>query len=87
MNSIVADQDWREHDITIGGEQPITSEINDMLYDTLIEVIDPVEGHLLASLRLPFHNIGFIGENAIATLKELESGLVQIEIWQLRFIK
>jgi len=85
LNSVVAARDWREHEIILGYEQPITPAINDKLYDTLIEVIDPVEGRLLASLRLPFYNFGFIGKNAIARERELESGLVQIEIWQVHF--
>jgi hypothetical protein len=79
----VAGSDWRDYDVIVGPGHPMTLELMDKLYDTLIEVVDPNTGRLIASQRLPFYNRGFVGENVIARRRMLESGLIVIDIWQL----
>jgi hypothetical protein len=82
--TVTAGSDWRTYNIEIGPGHPKTAEVDDQLYDTIIEVIDPSSKRLLASRRLPFYTRGIVGKNLIAHPRELISGQIIIEIWKLR---
>jgi hypothetical protein len=54
------------------------------LRSSIIEVIDPEKGQLLASLRFPGFVMGFIGDDRLAVLVETPDGVPRTEIWRVR---
>jgi hypothetical protein len=55
--------------------------------DTMIDVIDPLKGQLLASQRVEGAFIGFASENLIYSRRELDSGSEVIDVWQVRLVE
>lgn len=82
----VADKDWRSAvRAAAPGEQHATVIDEQRYRDTVIEVLDPGSGTLLASLRLPQHIKQFISDDLVGTVLEDADGVPRLQTWNLRF--
>lgn len=79
-----ADESWNAHQIARGEGVRFSPADRDRLYDSVLELIDPHAGSVIAALRLPFHAGGFIDDQTLWTLRESESGLWFIDVWTFR---
>ncbi|HEX7239674.1 MAG TPA: 6-bladed beta-propeller [Longimicrobiaceae bacterium] len=81
----VADQNWRKRALRrVGSEYEITPEDQDHFYDTVIEVLDPRTGRLVASARHPRYVRGFAGDGLLYTYREDADGVPAYEVWRTR---
>jgi hypothetical protein len=87
VNAIVAGEDWKSHGVMLGEGHPMTPKVHDQLYDSVIEVIDVRSRRVVAALRVPFYNAGFVGRGVIASVRETESGARVIDLWRLALIR
>jgi hypothetical protein len=84
----VADARWRartQGKSSIAGAGSIgrpPDELQDSLYDSILEVFDPERGVLLASRRLPQH-LGFAGPGFVYSQRVSTDGAFKKEIWRL----
>ena len=66
---------------------PDIDPLSERLYDSMIDVIDPVSGTLIASKRLPFGIHTYIGNGLVSNVHSLPSGLVEVTVWRVRLIR
>jgi hypothetical protein len=69
-------QDWRAGK---GKPQPVHES-----FDTIIEVIDPATGKLIASLRVDPFVINALSEGYVASYREETDGTPVVDVWQVR---
>jgi hypothetical protein len=55
------------------------------IYDTLVEVIDPTGGRLLASQRIPQLLIGFLEDDYVAALHTDSLDVPYVDIYRVQF--
>lgn len=81
----VADSDWRSAVRPPSANERHGTVIDEQRYrDTVIEVLDPDSGRLLASVRLPHHMKQFVSEDLIGTVLEDANGTPRFQTWQVR---
>lgn len=68
-------------------EKPITTQMRDRLFDTLIEVVDPLNGRLITSRRFDELLLPFFGDRRVTHLLEDESGTKSLEVWKFTIQK
>lgn len=56
-------------------------------YDTVIEVIDPASGELIASTKVESYLVRFLGDNLVVGYREDAAGYPSIRIWRLTVAK
>jgi len=56
----------------------------DKLYDTLLEVVDPVRKVVLASERLDVHILGFVEDGLTYSMSGLSASKVRVLVWRFR---
>ncbi len=78
----VADTNWKKGRVGHGGGRPV--EEMTRRFDTVVEVIDPETGHLLASARDPGIPPTFITADLVFRPVESRDGGARIEVWQVR---
>jgi hypothetical protein len=87
LNMSVAAENWRD---ALGGEDDMEGNavlIPGKLYKrTIIEVIDPVEGKLLARRELPYQFTGFVAPGLLSHTWLDELGLPRLEVIPLRLV-
>lgn len=81
---LVADRDWRRA-VSTGGPHGSTITSNDAYRDTLLEVIDPVRGRVLASARLP-NTFLHLGRNRVGAVVTNADGVPFFAVWQLDLV-
>jgi hypothetical protein len=83
---IVPERRWRAPKLTQVGSEFAVQDSGPMheLFDTIIEVIDPIAGTLLARSRVDQYFNQFADGEHLARRLELPSGEVVVEIWRLR---
>lgn len=81
-----ADPRWAESGYVRAEGEPMGPIVMDSLYDSVIEVLVPDEGTLIASLRVPARFVGFAGPNLLFRLAEAPEGEVQAEIWRVELV-
>lgn len=65
-------------------EQPMPPfDVVDAGHDSIIEVIDPLTGRLLASQRFPQYLMGAIGEDIVYSMRATPEGDLRIDIWRV----
>lgn len=82
----VADENWRQTRPAAGA--PVERGLLSLAqrapnYDTIVEVIDPRNGQLLASIRRPESFFGVRGAPLLYTVRENQAGAESLEIWRL----
>jgi hypothetical protein len=84
----VADKNWRRgHEASHMGENgtPVYSGVEkDRYLDTMVEVIDPRRGRLVASVRMPVVVEGLVGDDLAYSWRSDSLGYDHIDIWRLR---
>lgn len=82
----VADEEWRSAMRPPGAGERHATVIDEQRYrDTVIEVLDPESGRLLASIRLPQHIKQFISDDLVGTVLEDADGVPRLQTWYLQF--
>ena len=84
----VPDEDWKDALTTRtapGGRTLHISRDQNLMYDTIIEVIDPDEGKVVATGRHPSAVWGFTNEGDLIFHRYLEDATPVCEIWRARF--
>lgn len=81
--SVRADAKWDHQRASSGERRRYSPAKMDGMFDSMLELIDPTSGSLLASLRLPFYAGGFVDETSIWSLRETEAGAWLIDVWNL----
>lgn len=82
----VADENWRSALRPPAAGERHTTVIDEQRYrDTVIEVLDPESGRLLASIRLPQHIKQFISDGLVGTVLEDADGVPRLQTWHLQF--
>lgn len=81
----VAALDWKDHMVPkqVAGRIIDQPDSMDGIYDTIIEVVDPESGQLLASQRFPDLIWGCQG-GILFGLSEDDMGVPRVEFWQLK---
>jgi hypothetical protein len=80
----VADQRWRDGVYEMRTPEGVSTDSDrNALLDTVVEVIDPEQGTVLASLRVEEALHGFAADGVAYSFSETE---VRIQIWALRLI-
>jgi hypothetical protein len=82
----VADANWRRsaRKPNASGEYAVRPTDRDLMFDTVIEVIDPKTARVIATRRIPQEVGSFIGEGTtIATYREDQTGAPGFDIWRL----
>lgn len=75
-----ADRDWSE------GRARATDPTRNSVRDGLIHAVDPRSGQILAELRTP--RPGYMTSTGlIASLREVPSGLIEIDLWRPRLVR
>ena len=78
--TVVASSRWQElWDDSMSG----TGQFDYRMFETVIEVLDPISGRLLASERIPERAYGFVGPLGIYTYLEDSSGQPSIRVLSL----
>jgi hypothetical protein len=52
------------------------------IYECVLEVLDPTDGHLVASHDLPGDFFGFTGPDKLYQFEEDSAGMLTIHIWR-----
>jgi hypothetical protein len=78
--SLVAKDDWKR----AYERRDVQSPPGYLKFDTVIEVIDPGRGRVLARRRLPILATGFVGPD-LFSYAESETGVPTITIWTVGF--
>ncbi len=79
------DPNWKRHHILRGEGVPYSPTDQDKLYDSVVDVIDPKTGALMASAVLPQRVGGFVDAQRVWVLRETRAGLWVIDIWRFTF--
>ena len=80
----VADERWKDSEIWLGEGHSLTPEKLGAMYDTLVEIIDPIRGLVLASARLPFFPEAVAGPGIIVSLRTVADGHHVVDVWHVR---
>jgi len=83
--SVKQDANWRTHRIVRGEGVPHSPSDEDKLYDSVIDVINPTTGALIATATLPQRAGGFVDTQRVWALRETRAGLWVIDIWRIHF--
>jgi hypothetical protein len=86
----VADSGWKARDGTpTQTEGGMMNRVHytqfDEFFDTIVEIIDPKRGVLLASKRLPQYFYDFAGDGIVWSLREDKDGIAHIDVHRLAF--
>lgn len=83
VTSVVASDDWREA-VTAYWEDPRDVYAFMQVYDTILEIIDPISGELLVSQRLSdIQTSGWIDEDLILSYREDELGYPFLDVYRI----
>jgi hypothetical protein len=80
----VADRNWRRA-VRRGGPHGYTIDNDDDYLDTVIEVIEPRRGRVLASRRFPM-TVQFIGQGLMGTVVTDEDDVPYYAVWGMRLL-
>ena len=82
-----ADDDWAtaigEGVSPLSGRLELTILDEAAYWDTVIEVIDPASGQLIAQTVLDGHAYGFGGDGVVFTYEETDQGEPRVSVWKL----
>jgi hypothetical protein len=87
--TVVAAPRWRDG---YGELKPGTSTLDistrrlDLMMDTMLEVIDPITGKLVAATRVRGHTLDFVDDSRVLSLQTTEDGLVRGVIHRVRLV-
>ena len=81
--------DWQRHEVKPQpGREMRASDIDwDGLYDSVIEVVDPAAGTLLASRRIPQLLLGFLDDQRALLYSNQSDGSFALEIWRVQLVR
>ena len=82
VRTVVADPNWRRA-VQRGGPHGYTVQDYDGYRDTVIEVIDPQRGRVLASRRFPMM-VDLLGEDRLGTVMTGPDDVPRYVVWRLR---
>lgn len=81
-----ADPRWREGlgkpTVAEGGQQYSVKD-SELIWDTVVEVIDPVRGRVLARATLPWVVHGAVGGNQLFSIVQRPDDGIRLDIWEL----
>jgi hypothetical protein len=80
---MVADGMWNRRNLWIGEGASLTPSVLDEMYDSVVEIIDPVKAKLVASTRLPFWSTGFAGPGRLSHVYDKPGAGRKVDIIQL----
>lgn len=80
----VPDSQWRPRSLAAGEFGPRGVGFERVEFDTLIEIIDPSSGRLVASGRHPEFMFGFLGDDAVVSRRADEWGILYLDVWRWR---
>ncbi len=80
----VADPRWREVVTHPANQEEFGISDDQLYYDSVIEVIDPKTGDLLATRRFPEAISHFVADDAVGAVIEDASGVPMLHVWRLK---
>lgn len=80
----VPDSHWRPRSREAGEFGPRGLGYERVEYETVIEIIDPSSGRLIASGRHPEFMFGFLGDDLVVSRRVDEWGFLYLDVWRWR---
>lgn len=84
----VPDANWRAQVQTDRGSHGFRILDEQGYYDTIIEVIDPSSGALLASQRVDQYLRQFVDDHLVGTvIEDADTGIPRLQVWEVRLVR